>query len=268
MNRPVSRAASRPRVHVLVDVASLAAFAWLCGMLARRLLQSTAPADLAWLLPIALGAGYLAADLCSGVVHWMADTWFREDTPLLGSVVIRAFREHHRDPGAIARRGLLETNGYNALVCLPVLAALCGRPAPEPGALAAVALEATVLATLLGVLATNQFHKWAHAERVPRGAAWLQRRGVILSARRHALHHREPDRGYCVTSGWWNGPLDALGVFPALERLIASLARSVGAVPRWLGRLLRVRPHAALTADAERARAAPRPVGLTREPGP
>ena len=265
-----SGAASRRRFHQLADVASLTAFAWLFCTLSGRVLAAAPARELAWLLPLALLAGYLCADLFSGVVHWVADTWFEEDAPLLGPLLIRPFREHHRDPGAIARHGPLEVSGNNALVCLPVLAALCWGPAPDAGALAAVGLQSLLLATTAGVLLTNQFHKWAHAERVPRFAAWLQRRGLILAAESHAEHHRNPDRRYCVTSGWWNAPLDALGVFPALERLLGSRGRRHEERHPRVGPCPETRPpcQPAVEADRVRLRAASRHAGLTRDPNP
>jgi ubiquitin-conjugating enzyme E2 variant len=270
VTRAVSRAAPRRHLHRLADVAALTVFAWLFCTLSWRIVAAAPPRDLAWVLPLSLAAGYLCADLCSGVVHWVADTWFEEDAPLLGPLLIRPFREHHRDPGAIARHGLLEVSGNNALVCLPILAALWWGPAPDADALAVVGLQSVLLATTLGVLVTNLFHKWAHADRIPRCAAWLQRRGLILSVERHAAHHLDLDRCYCVTSGWWNAPLDALGVFPALERLLRSGAR------RREGGLLRgalrpdARPLPSPPGESDRARfrATTRRAGLTRDPNP
>jgi len=42
--------------------------------------------------------GAVAADLASGVVHWACDTFFAEDTPVIGRALIFPFREDHRDP--------------------------------------------------------------------------------------------------------------------------------------------------------------------------
>jgi hypothetical protein len=72
----------------------------------------------------------------------------------------------------------------------------------------------------IAVMATNQLHKWAHADRVPRAVVWLQRKRLILPPDHHARHHAPPYAGaYCVTTGWLNHILDPLAFFPRLEGL-------------------------------------------------
>ncbi len=172
---------------------------------------------------------HLAADVATGCVHWFCDTFFRDETPLLGSLVIRPFREHHRDPLAITRHGFLERNGNNALIGVPAAAgllALTGPAAEEPAA--AVLLAFGLAVTLAGV-ATNQIHCWAHAPRVPRAVVWLQRCRLILPPAHHARHHGPAHRGaYCVTSGWMDPLLDGARVFEGLERGVRSLRRAAG----------------------------------------
>ena len=59
---------------------------------------------------------YAAADWLSGLAHWFCDTFFDEDTPVIGAALIQPFRgEHHRDPLAMTRHGFLELNGNNCL---------------------------------------------------------------------------------------------------------------------------------------------------------
>jgi ubiquitin-conjugating enzyme E2 variant len=187
---------------------------WLA--LALRCAAGRDAASLLALAAVSLPVGVLIADFASGVVHWLADEFFHEDTPVLGTLLIRPFREHHRDPLAITRHGWLEVSGNNALVCLPLLAWVWGgTAAAAPGP----PWTAVVLTTTLAVVLTNQVHKWAHAERVPRIVAALQSRGILLSPQRHARHHERLDRAYCVTTGWLNAPLDAIRLFPRAARL-------------------------------------------------
>ena len=83
---------------------------------------------------------------------------------------------------------------------------------------------------LLGVYGTNQFHKWAHEAQVGPVVRQLQRWKLILSPDHHELHHTAPyDRHYCITSGWLNTPLRAIGFFRGFEWLITALT---GAQPR------------------------------------
>lgn len=213
-----SGAVARTPAVALVDLASVLAFAALWLALAVRLGRAGDAAVLAVSAALAAPLGIVLADLASGVVHWLADTWFDAATPVIGRLVIAPFREHHRDPGAIARHGFLEVTGNNALACVPGLAALLAWPfAEERPELPRALVEATALATAAAVGATNHLHRWAHAARAPRFVAWLQRRGLVVSPAHHAAHHRTLDCAYCVTTGWLNPLLDENRLFRRLE---------------------------------------------------
>jgi ubiquitin-conjugating enzyme E2 variant len=47
---------------------------------------------------------------------------------------------------------------------------------------------------------------------------------LILPPGHHDVHHTAPyERHYCITSGWLNEPLNAIGFFRGLERLITAV---------------------------------------------
>ena len=73
-----------------------------------------------------------------------------------------------------------------------------------------IAAQSFMLFTALGVLATNQCHKWAHmGERAPAAARWAQRAGIVLSPEHHMLHHTAPfDSHFCTSNGWLNAYLN------------------------------------------------------------
>jgi ubiquitin-conjugating enzyme E2 variant len=170
---------------------------------------------------VALGVlvGYLAADLMSGTVHWFCDTFFAEDTPLIGPTVILPFRDHHRHPEAITGYRLLEQDGTNyVILILPLWLAVSAAPAG--GSLLGLAGLSALWGLALGSLGTNLFHKWAHSDGAPAVVRWLQRRRLILSPESHAVHHRSYTGGYCVTNGWMNPLLDRLDAFGRVERLV------------------------------------------------
>lgn len=215
------------RRAALADALSIAAFGAAVACLLARI-DHVPP--LAWwpLLAAAALAGLCAADAATGFTHWAFDTFFEETTPGIGRAFVLPFREHHRDPKDITRHGFLEVSGNNALALTPPawLAAPVARDfGSELGASLALAF---LLAGVVAAFASNQLHRWAHVERAPAAARWLQQRGWILSPGAHALHHRGPhDRAYCVTTGWMNPLLDGLGVFRTLERALGK-ARPLG----------------------------------------
>lgn len=214
-------ATSRTRWVSYVQLLGVAAFLALTAVLGARTLPALVGAGQVWLLLPAAALAYLAADLAAGVVHWYCDTFFREDTPVLGPAIIRGFREHHRDPTGITRHGFAEVNGSNCWVMVLPLAFAVASGGPAPASLPSLAAHALLLLFGLAIFATNQFHRWAHAERVPPGVRTLQRWGLILSPERHDVHHSgHHDRGYCVTTGWLNPLLDRLEIFQRLERLV------------------------------------------------
>lgn len=148
-------------------------------------------------------AGYVLADAVSGLVHWMADSFGTETTPVLGSSFIAPFRDHHVTPTAMADHGFLEVIGNTALASAPAIAAIYHLGHPGTGGATRLIVSTILFATLLGLLSTNLLHRWAHTEEPPTAVALLQRARLILPPEHHAKHHTEPfDQNYCITTGW------------------------------------------------------------------
>lgn len=166
-----------------------------------------------------LVAGYLLADLVSGVAHWVGDRFFDETTPYVGQNFIAPFRRHHVAPREMVEHDLVELVGNTAILALPPIA--LAHHSLRPDSISLLFMGGLLLSSLVGSVCTNLIHRWAHMPRPPRAARWLQRSGLILSHERHARHHRRPfDRSYCITTGWLNAPMDRLGVWTALERMV------------------------------------------------
>lgn len=188
--------------------------------------------------PAVLIAG-LSADFCSGLLHWTADTWGSVDMPILGKHFLRPFREHHIDPTAITRHDLVETNGDNMMLTLPLLVLLIRQLSTLPsgddlqavGLISAPSLCLTLYFFIVFVGLTNQIHKWSHTYfGLSQPILFLQRCGVILSRRHHRIHHVAPhSTHYCITTGWLNGPLSWLRFWARLETVIT---RCTGVRPR------------------------------------
>jgi len=207
----------RPKLFAAIEATALFAFLAMMTALLYRLAASLEDRlDAVWCL-LAAAAGWLAADFASGLVHWFADTFFEEDTPGIGPLLIQPFREHHRDPQAMTRHGFLELTGNSCLVLLPVVATALALPL-------SLFHQAAVAALAFGLFATNLFHKWAHDSAAPRFVQWLQRRWLILPPAHHRRHHSAGHgAAYCVTTGWTNSLAEASGAFAALRRLLTWL---------------------------------------------
>ena len=174
----------------------------------------------------AVGAlcGALAADGLTGLVHWACDTWGDERTRVLGPGLIRSFREHHRDPRAMLRHDWIEVNREPGVAAMLALL-LISLPASQHALAGHAAAHAFIVALILYGAAANQLHRWAHADSPPRLVRHLQRSGLILSPARHAVHHQAPyASAYCISTGWLNPTLDAIGFWRRLERAITRLA--------------------------------------------
>ncbi|MBC8085835.1 MAG: kua-ubiquitin conjugating enzyme hybrid localization domain protein [Phycisphaerae bacterium] len=208
-----------PALRRVQFVGYLTFFALMAG-LAVQLTRFYSELGNFWLVLLVALAGYLAADLASGMVHFLADNFGSPDTPFLGQGFVLPFRQHHVDPLGITRHGFFAANGNNALVCLPVLIPVVVL-VPLTTSSVGYAFGAFTFVFLLAVFLTNQTHKWAHMEVVPRPIRWLQDAGIILSKSHHDIHHRSPfNTHYCITVGAWNSLFERLGLFDRLERLI------------------------------------------------
>jgi hypothetical protein len=175
-----------------------------------------------WALPLLLIAAYAAADLLSGIVHFLADNFGSPDTPFLGKAFVMPFRDHHTDPEGILGHPFMIANGNNCLISAPPLLAVALFVPITTNVVGYLAAEFLIF-LFLSVLLTNQFHKWAHMQSPPPAVQWLQKKGIVLSKEHHDVHHTSPfDTYYCITVGWWNPLLQRLGVF---EKIIAAVRR-------------------------------------------
>jgi hypothetical protein len=129
--------------------------------------------------------GMITADLASGLVHWGADTWGRDELPIIGKALLVPFRVHHINPDDFARRSFVDTNGEVAAITLMVVGPLLLIPL-DTGRGAAIALFGLTFCGL-GML-TNQIHQWAFPPCAPTRGARAPSRAALRCAVLH--HHR------------------------------------------------------------------------------
>ena len=158
----------------------------------------------------------LCVDFVSGLVHWMEDTFWDENTPVVGRWIVRPNVLHHENGSAFLRNNWLHSSWD-----LVLLAALVVLVAWASGLLC---WEVWLFA-IVGANA-NQIHKWAHLppRRVPLPVGWLQRARVLQSFEHHAEHHRhEKNSHYCVITNLLNPLLDATRFWRLLEMTFVPL---------------------------------------------
>lgn len=213
------------RLQLLLSGIWITAAALLSAAVVLRLFREVEL--LRWWTPFALLLGVAAADFASGLLHWAADTWGRADLPVIGRRILVPFRVHHINPDDFLRRRFPDTNGDVAAINVPLLLGLLVVPL-ESTWQHAVAVCGLAVCVVGGM--TNQIHQWAHMPSPPGVVRLLQWLGLFLGPRDHAVHHQRPYHGhYCITTGWCNGPLEAIGFFRRLETLVTLVT---GARPR------------------------------------
>ncbi len=220
------QASYNPRMR-LVDPLCIGLSFLLMGVVGVELLGSIEL--LGWPLVVGLLASWLLADFGSGFVHWVGDTWGTVDTPILGRSLIRKFREHHVDQTAITRHSFVYRNGTNCMATLPFLALALAIDLDSAGPLGIFVVVFCWSISGWGV-ATNEIHCWAHQASPGLAVRLLQKSRLILSPEAHAKHHSSPYmKGYCITTGWMNPVLDAVGFWRFAERTFHAMS---GELPR------------------------------------
>ncbi|KAL7930180.1 Kua-ubiquitin conjugating enzyme hybrid localization domain-containing protein [Trichoderma chlorosporum] len=226
----------RTMATVLMEFCGVAVFFGQAAVTAKKMFDrlatddtsSSTILDVRLYMAISVVFGSLAADIISGVVHWAADNWGSGSWPGIGPAFIQPFRSHHVDPRSITRHGFLELNGNNFIVSIPALWAASSTLGSQDSA-SALTAAAFWLSFAFFCGYTNQFHCWSHMENPPMLVRGLQDAGILMSRQHHHLHHIRPhDCYYCITTGWMNRPLTAIGFFEGLEKAITAVT---GAVP-------------------------------------
>ena len=204
--------------HRFAEVASVYLFALLWALTMWMMGSILYSEGYLWVLIFVLPLSWMASDVLTGLVHWMFDTYWTEETYFLGKAFVQPFREHHTLPRNICEHDLASTIGNSCILGVVVqLIVLLTLLIFDVSALGA-SIMIWALMSFAGAALTNVFHKWAHAEENPAWIRLLQRTGLILSPEHHDVHHASPhDTYYCITNGWMNPVLDRLRFWRALE---------------------------------------------------
>jgi ubiquitin-conjugating enzyme E2 variant len=200
------------------EIIGLVSFSSLIGISFYHLFASDIFLSFSWTF-LALPLAYYLADLFTGFVHWVCDSFGCESTPVWGPMLVGPFRRHHRDPLEITRISLVENLGASAIAGSLALFAV----RPHPGSQSF--LWHLWLWFLIFSFLSNLFHRWSHWPRMkkPHWLLLLQRFRLVLPSEEHLQHHRPPFRvNYCILSGWAN-PLTNRIPWARLEAMLMRL---------------------------------------------
>lgn len=177
------------------------------------------------------------ADFVAGIIHWLEDAYFTEDTPVIGPLFIRPNIVHHHLPRYFTR--LTWWQSSRDLVLVGALVLLVAWP------LGWLSWQLWFFVILSAN--ANQVHKWSHRTRAENGRliSLLQDWRILQTPRHHGLHHTDPKNTYyCPITNYVNPLLERISFWPRLETLIERLTgvshrvdtavRGQGPGPEWL----------------------------------
>lgn len=161
-------------------------------------------------------SGVLKADMISGILHFIEDRFFDENSFLIGNI-IQANRRHHTNPLDIIQYSYWRSIRTTLIFALPIVYiwyCFCTNIYMK--------IE-WLFGTICGIHA-NQIHKYCHMpiDRRPKWFIFCQKIGFLNSY--HHLHHRNQfNTHYCIITNILNPVLDKINFWIHLEKIIRLL---------------------------------------------
>jgi ubiquitin-conjugating enzyme E2 variant len=156
----------------------------------------------------------LLVDFITGFVHWLEDSFWSPDTPLLGKWLVVPNQAHHLNGQDFLQKSWLESSWDLLLIGILVMmgAYFLHQLTWEVGFFAFLVINA------------NQIHKWAHItqnKNKPSIVAFLQKIYILQRTRHHGQHHRKPHlTHYCTLTNVLNPVLDKLKFWRSIEYVL------------------------------------------------
>ena len=153
----------------------------------------------------------LLADFVTGFVHWLEDSFWTPDTPILGKWIVKPNLAHHKNGQDFLKKSWLESSWDLLIVgTLLILTSYF---------LKCLTWEVWLFSII--IINANQIHKWAHITRYqnkPKIVGFLQKIYVLQRTNHHGQHHRKPNNShYCIVTNLLNPILDKILFWRALE---------------------------------------------------
>jgi hypothetical protein len=156
----------------------------------------------------------LLADFLTGFFHWLEDSYWSPETPILGKWIVVPNLAHHKNGQDFLKKSWFESSWDLLLVGIITLS------------IAACTHHFTweICLFVLITANANQIHKWAHITRYenkPAVIGFLQKIYVLQRTDHHGKHHRKPnDSHYCTVTNMLNPLLDKIKFWRGMEYII------------------------------------------------
>ena len=212
-------------LHSIIEHVMTYTFPLLCAVNLYFAARELSWVSLAVVIILGVPIAWILADFVSGLIHWFADTYGADDTPLFGPWLIKPFRQHHLYARDICTHNLVLTIGNSCTGAAPLqVGLLYFLLSDDDVSITNAALAFVFNLFTMAMVATNVLHKWAHAEKTNWLVSRLQRSRVFLSPAHHHLHHTPPfDSNYCITNGWLNPLLERIRFFRNMEATLSAI---------------------------------------------
>lgn len=173
---------------------------------------------------VAWPIGFYLADLLTGLIHWICDSFGNAHTPVWGPMLVGPFRRHHKTPLEITQISLAENLGSSSIAGTLALWLRPATPVHTDQFSSLLGSHIWLFVVVFAVI-SNLFHRWSHLppQKKPTWLIYLQQMKIVLPSKEHLAHHARPYRvNYCILCGWAN-PLTNRIPWPRIEAFLTRL---------------------------------------------
>jgi hypothetical protein len=169
-------------------------------------------------------AGFLVADILSGVAHWLQDKYlpYCVSGPDFWKAYARNIEMHHYYPRLMLRRPVYTVTIVPLIVTSLFYAILYAAFGPTMFSRYPLFFASLFFFSVVSTVP----HWYAHCRECekPSLVSMLQACGILLSSEQHKEHHDHVHVSYCMLSSYCNPILNHLRVWPRMERAIHRLS--------------------------------------------
>lgn len=169
-------------------------------------------------IPLIMMSTYIISVLFTGILHFTFDNYFTTNTPIIG-VVVHEFREHHTDPGRIARRDTLQAIEHAVIPTIFINLLLLFVKNP-------FIIQILIGFGFFGII-TNIVHRYNHLKpgtKMPLFIEWAQKLKLIQNNQEHNIHHTAPHTtSFFILSDIFNSYFNKKDIWRKITIIVKSL---------------------------------------------